>query len=269
LEPLKFIEAQGLAKVLVAPYEKWRDCLSPFRLAAISQVNHETGDINDIHNMSTALKKENPQTVVLVDGVQGFCKEATNLSNVDMYSFSAHKCHGPAGVGGLVVRQHIRLTPLLYGGGQENKLRPGTENIAGICQTAQVTNILSRQQQKNHQHVTNINATLKTLATDLPDVTINTTPHASPYILNMSLLGLRGEVLVHLLSDKGIYVSMGAACRSRKNTKTTLEVMGFEPDVARAAIRFSFSHLNTIEEAVAAKKIIADAVTQLRHTLRH
>ena len=267
LEPLHFIKTRGLGNVVIAPYETWHDCDAPFAMAVLSHVNHETGDINDIHAMTAALKTQNPNITVHVDGVQGFCKEPANLVNIDTYALSAHKCHGPTGVGALMVRSPMRLTPLLYGGGQENKLRPGTENTGGILQMAEIAKQLYHHQEKNHRHVAAIKSELALLANELANVTINSKPGASPYILNMSFLGIKGEVLVHLLSQKGIFVSMGAACRSRKNTKTTLESMGLPPHVASAAIRFSFSHLNTLKEAAVAKKNIIQAVTQLRRVI--
>jgi len=268
LEPLKFIKEQGLADVLIAPYEKWTSCRAKACLAAISHVNHETGDVNDISTMATVLKNNKPHVTFLVDGVQGFCKESASLSNVDMYTFSGHKCHGPSGVGGLAVKNKVRLVPLLYGGGQENKLRPGTENVHGIIHMANSALQLWQSQAVNYKHIANIKSKLAELATTLPDVVINSRQDSSPYILNMSFLGIKGEVLVHLLSEKGIFVSMGAACRSRKNTKTILETMGFSAEIASSAIRFSFSHLNTIEEATAAKEVIAECVTQMRRVLR-
>ena len=267
LEPLKFIKNQGLANVVISPYEAWHSIDAPIRLAAISHVNHETGDINDIFSMTAALKKDNPLTTVLVDGVQGFCKETANLSNIDMYTFSAHKCHGPTGMGGLMARNKVRLVPLLYGGGQENKLRAGTENVSGILQMANNAKQCWKNQAKNHRHVAEIKSKLMELTNELPNVTINSKRDASPYILNMSFLGIKGEIMVHLLSEKGVYVSMGAACRSRKNTKTALETMSFSSEVANSAIRFSFSHLNTMEEAITAKDIIADSATQMRRML--
>jgi len=267
LEPLKFIKAQNLANVLISPYETWHDASTPFRFAAISHVNHETGDINDVFRIAAALKKDNPHTTILVDGVQGFCKETANLSNIDMYTYSAHKCHGPTGTGGLLVRNKVRLVPLLHGGGQENKMRPGTENVSGILQMANAAKLLSVTQEKNYKHVAEIKSKLMEIANELSNVTINSKHDASPYILNMSFLGIKGEILVHLLSEKGVYVSMGAACHSRKNTKTALETMGFPPEVANSAIRFSFSHLNTMEEAITAKKIVMDSVIQMRRML--
>jgi len=261
IEPLKFIQEQGLGNVIISPSKEWTNYNAPTLFAAISHVNNETGDIYDVAAIAQELKAKNPNTVVLVDGVQGFLKEPLNLTNIDMYSFSAHKCHGPTGVGGLMVKKNIRLTPLFHGGGQEYNKRSGTENVAGILHMTEIA--------KNIQPINPaIKSTLAELTTELPDVYINSqTNHTSNYILNMSFLGIKGEPLVHMLSERGIYASMGAACRSRKNTKTMLESMGFTQERANSAVRLSFSHLNTLEEARQAKEIIKDSVTQLRRML--
>ena len=261
IEPLKFIKEQGLGNLIIAPHQDWTNFNAPTLFAAISHVNNETGDIYDVAAIAQELKARNPNTVVLVDGVQGFSKEPVNLTNIDMYSFSAHKCHGPTGIGGLMVKKNIRLTPLFHGGGQEHNIRSGTENIAGILHMTEVA--------KNIRPINpEVKSTLAELINELPDVCINQqTDTASDYILNISFLGARGEPLVHMLSEQGIYASMGAACRSRKNTKTTLESMGFSAERANSAVRFSFSHLNTIEEAKQAKEIIKDSVAQLRRML--
>ena len=174
------------------------------------------------------------------------------------------------GVGGLLVRGRTRLSPLFHGGGQERGLRPGTENVNGIVQMAEVATMLSKSLRSNHDHVAQIKAEIAALATDLPDVFINVrTSETSPYILNMSFLGINGETLVHLLSEKGIYASMGAACRSRKRESSLLEVMGFSRERAQTAVRFSFSHLNTLEEAATARAVITECVMQLRRMLRY
>ena len=267
LEPLKFIQEHKLATVQISHSENWHLCESQLTMAAISQVHHETGDIADISAFAEKLKQNNPRNIILADGVQGFCKEEASLANIDMYTFSGHKCHGQTGVGGLVVQNKTRLVPLMYGGGQENKLRPGTENTHGILHMASAAAELFSYKKEHHTQVTEIKTKLLEL-TQLSGVTVNAlNNNVSPYILNMSFLGVKGEVLVHLLAEKGLYVSMGAACRSRKNTKTALETMGFTKDIANSAIRFSFSHLNTMEEAIAAKEIIIHCVTQLRQML--
>lgn len=264
LEPLKYIKDQGLANVTIAPYAKWGNYTEDM-VVAISQVNHETGDINDVSTIAATLKQNNKNAIVVVDGAQGFCKEALNLSDIDIYTFSGHKCHAPAGIGGLMIRDRLRLVPLLYGGGQENKLRPGTENVQGAVHMANSANILWQGQKANHIHVQRIKETLMELEIELSDVTINSSNAASsPYVLNMSFVGVKSEVLVHMLAEKGVYTSMGAACYSRKNVKTTLEIMGFPLENANSAIRLSFSHLNTVEEATSAKAIIRECVARLR-----
>ncbi|MCL2225114.1 MAG: cysteine desulfurase [Defluviitaleaceae bacterium] len=271
LEPLRFAQEFGIAETITAPLATLRERVKNSRginLVSISQVSHETGDIFDVAEIAAELKRENPKTIIHVDGVQGFCKEKIDLANIDMYSFSGHKIHGAAGVGGLFVKSGVRLVPLLHGGGQENGIRAGTENVGGILQTVSAAAQLHALRDENHSHAAAIKSELAQLKTDLPDVLENALGSTSPYILNLSFLGIKGETLVHLLSDKGIYASMGAACRSRKKQKSILETMGFSKERAESAVRFSFSHLNTIQEATTAKQIIIDSVSQMRRVLQ-
>ena len=222
-------------------------------LVCTSQVNHETGDMPEI------VKPEN--SVLLIDGCQGFSKHFINFKEADMYTFSGHKCNAPTGVGGLAKKPNIRLAPLLHGGGQEKNLRSGTENLDGIIK-------LSRALKNTSEEITYIKEEIASLSNLLPNTFINSMePKTSPYILNMSFLGIKGETLVHALSEKGIYVSMGAACRSRKKVKSALELMGFPLNRAESAIRFSFSVLNTLEEAKTATPIIIETVNRLRRIL--
>lgn len=238
-------------------------------LVSISHVNHETGDINDINAIASDIKKIKPGAAIHIDGAQGFGKESVCLQNIDMYSFSGHKFHGPMGVGGLWIKKGIRLTPLQHGGGQENNMRSGTENVPAIVQMAIAAESACQNFTNNHTHVAQLNSIIRNLKSDLKDVTVNNLGgETSPYILNMSFLGVKGEVLVHALSEKGVYVSMGAACRSRKRAKPALELMGFAPEVAQSAIRFSFSPINTIEEATHAREIIFDLVKQFRKLMK-
>jgi cysteine desulfurase len=211
------------------------------------------------------IKKINPHLILHVDGVQGFGKESADLKNVDLYSFSAHKFHGPGGVGGLMARRGIKLTPLMYGGRQQSALRPGTENITGIVQMAATASAMFRDMDINYNHAASIKAILASVTNELPDVYINeSSPDTLPYILNMSFLGVKGEVLVHTLSEEGIYVSMGAACRNKKPDVSPLVLMGFVPARAESAIRFSFSPLNTREEAEIVKDALIKHVKALR-----
>ena len=237
-------------------------------LISVSHVNHETGDINNINAISTSLKKIIPGVKIHVDGAQGFCKENINLRNIDLYSFSGHKIHGPVGAGGLWVRKGVRLVPLQHGGGQEGGMRSGTENVGAITQLAEAAGIMHHGVVSNRSHVADIKAVMLSLHDALSDVCINVLGcETSPYILNMSFLGVKGEVLVHALSEKGIYVSVGAACRSRKRARSALEIMGFAPEIAESAIRFSFSPYNTLEETEQARDTIIKEVTRLRKVM--
>ena len=271
------------ANLVSAPYEH-PSILAPIRFAAergwstthpgnatllsISHVNHETGDINDISVIAAETKKNNPNAVIHVDGTQGFCKELINLQEVDIYTFSGHKIHGTAGVGGIWIRKGIRLTPLLHGGGQEGGLRSGSENVTGIVQMAEAAATLSQYLSDNRTHVAKLKSILLSMRDSLPGAQENSlTPEVSPYILNMSFPGIKGEILVHALSEKGVYVSMGAACNSRKRAQSSLELMGFAPQIAESAIRFSFSPYNTLVEAHAARDIIIKTVKQLQKVI--
>lgn len=238
------------------------------RMICFSHVSHETGDIRDISAAARAAKKNYPDAVVFVDGVQGFCKEYVCLDDVDLYSFSGHKIHGGSGVGGLYVRNGLRLIPAMYGGGQEGGLRAGTENVSGIVRMAEAAKVLGGALSDNRKRVSDVKAKMMELLDELPDVHINAMGEdVSPYILNMSFIGIRGETLVHILSEKGVYVSMGAACRSRSKKKSALEEMGFCVERAQSAVRFSFSHMNTVQEAEIAKEVVSKSVAEMRRVL--
>ena len=249
IEPIKWLESKGMCTICILNEQTYVD------LACINHVNQETGDIFDI---------KNPNTKIFVDGAQGFAKESIKLNNIDIYSFSGHKIHAPLGVGGLVIKKGTRILPLMYGGGQESGLRPGTENLSGLAYLTDAALYLFENINEFHTNITKINNELRELADILPNTHINSPTTASPYILNISFLGIKPEVLVHMLSQKKIYISTGSACKSKKKSKTTLEEMGFSKERATTAVRFSFSHLNNIQEAKTAKNAIIKAVQILR-----
>jgi cysteine desulfurase len=273
LGPIRCITELGLSKSHVAPITSWSIPASGPVLACLSHVSHETGDIADIAAVARKIKGINPVSLIFVDGAQGFCREEMPPPDMtDMYSFSGHKLHAPTGTGGFAVRKGIKLLPLLHGGGQENGLRSGTENLAGLLHMEYVARHLNANRRKNYGHVLRLKESLSALRTEIPGLSVNSLsltadpyyPTSSPYILNMSFAGTKGEILVHMLAEKGIYVSMGAACRSRKWNKSTLAAMGFPRETAEGALRFSFSHANTPEEVSHVKNALAACVKQLR-----
>ncbi|MCL2189359.1 MAG: aminotransferase class V-fold PLP-dependent enzyme [Defluviitaleaceae bacterium] len=272
LAPIQFAAEQGFAQAVIAPAKEW-NIPGGAALCCLSHVHHETGDITPIADIARETKKINCNAVIFTDGAQGFCKDihaAQVYTASDLYSFSGHKCHAPTGTGGLMVRVGVKISPLLHGGGHENGLRSGTENTAGIVHMAHCARYLHENATLHHERLYYAYNTVANLAGDLPDVFFNRMgSNVSPYILNLSFLGTKGEVLVHMLAEKGIMVSMGAACKSRKKDKSALAAMGKSREFTESALRISFSHLNTQDETEYAKEILRTAVMQLRKISRY
>ena len=254
IEPLMYLAGlPGFSVDFAAPSE-WKDFFcEDTAMACLSQISGETGDLFSELQLPAA-------TLLFVDGAQSFCKIAIP-KRADIYSFSAHKINGPTGVGGLMVRKGIRLQPLMYGGGQQAKLRPGTENTSGILAMVLAAKEICLA---DHSNVKKIKAILSSLAEEIPAAFINqSSDKASPFILNMGFTDVRAETLTSLLSSKGLYLSMGAACRTSKKG-SALEAMGFSKERAESSIRLSFSIMNTEEEAIRAKEMIKKSVDELR-----
>jgi cysteine desulfurase len=270
-EPLRYIADGGKFKIVEAPVNKWNDYLNKdVVFASCTHVNHETGEINNLEHAASLIKKFNPKIVFHADGAQGFCKETAQLSGVNLYSFSAHKFHGPSGIGGLIIKRGTKVKPLFFGGGQQRNLRPGSINMPGVLAMSDAIEASYRDMSERQRHVSNIKNVILEIANVLPDVFINAAgPDVSPYILNLSFTGIKGETLVHMLSEQGVYVSMGAACSTKKNNVFPLMRMGYSKERAESAVRFSFSYLNAIAEAEAAKHVIIKSVTTLREVIRY
>jgi len=267
LAPAQHAAQMGYATLTTAPSVEWVNKITAAHtLACLSHIHHETGDHTDIPTLAQTLKSANPNTVIFTDGAQGFCKDALAASVYnasDIYTVSGHKVHASGGC--IVVRKPVKLAPLFHGGGQEANLRSGTENVSSAVSLAQAALFLHTHQSAHHAHVTQLHASLADIARDIPDTYINATDSTSPYILNLSFLGTRGEVIVHMLSERGIYVSMGAACKSRnKRDTSSLALMGYTKDRAESAVRFSFSHINTLAEVEETKHALKQCVAQLR-----
>ena len=231
---------------------------------SIPQICHETGDIYDVEKIASYYIQLNPKNIIHIDGVQGFCKNKINLKNIHLYSFSGHKIHAPCGTGGLYVKKGVRLSALLFGGGQEMGLRAGTHNTYGAVALANSAKEQCEKMESHFKKANEVKAELKKIVDELGDVYVNYGFNTSPYILNMSFIGAKAEVLVNMLSENGIYVSTGAACKVSKKEVPALVQMGFDKERADSAIRFSFSHHNTVDEACLARKTVARCVALLR-----
>lgn len=221
-------------------------------LVSVMAVNNEIGSIQPIQAISTILE-EYPKIHFHVDGVQGIGHVATAdwlTPRVDFATFSAHKFHGPKGVGFIFWRGGRRIAPLLTGGGQENNERSGTENVAGIVAMARSLRMTLEKSEERPNHVSLLRKYLYDALGQYDKVTLfSQEAQFSSHILCFGLKGIRGEVLVHALEEKQIYISTTSACSSKKQqTSSTLHEMTVPDDLATTAVRVSLDQSNTMAE---------------------
>lgn len=222
-------------------------------LIAVMQVNNETGAIQPIGDVIGVRNRQCPEALLHVDGVQGFLRRPVRVGagGVNTYALSAHKLHGPKGVGALAVAPGTRLLPISHGGGQENGLRHGTPNTPGIAGLGQAV----RGYPAEHSMRALKLLLWQRLQQGAPEAVVNgPAPDgewACDHILNVSFPPVRSETMLHALEQDGIYVSQGSACSSRRNTVShVLRAMGLDAKRASCAIRFSLSPLTTREEVL-------------------
>lgn len=235
---------------------------------SIVHVNNETGAINDINAIAKAIKLINKNIIFHSDGVQAYGKINYKITNdIDLYSISAHKINAIKGTGALVKKKGLNIKPLLFGGGQENNLRSGTENTFGI----KVFEYASRE------HFAIINdkyvelSAYKSKMIEMLDkdlFEIISTPEGSPYILTVSAKGLRGEVIMHTLEGYGIIVGNGSACSSKHRYSRVLTACGYKNTILDGVIRISFSSETTIDEVVFCAEKLNETASKLKKIMR-
>jgi len=236
------------------------------KLASVVFVNSETGNVSEIEHIGNAVKEKNPGVLFHVDAVQAFGKYRIDVkkAKIDLMSISSHKIRGLKGTGALYVRNGVSLDPVIHGGGQQKGLRSGTENTAGTAAFAAAAKESCENLDGNFENAVKIKKILLKTADLLDGVSINGGAENSPYILSMSFSGVRSEVLLHALEEKGIFVSAGSACSSKQRKHNSLVNMGIEKEYAESAVRFSFSGENTVSEAEEAVKALAETVPMLK-----
>lgn len=238
---------------------------------SIMHVNNETGAINDIPSIYKAVKQRAPGAIMHVDGVQGFLKVPFDARYCDMYSISGHKFHAPKGVGALYIKRGVRFAGGQIGGGQERNLRSGTTNTPGIMGMDAAIEYYQANLDEIRRKLMQMKLRLAKNLSFIRDAYING-PEPSlgaPHILNVSFLGIRGEVLLHALEEKGIYVSTGSACSAHKKGKNRiLNAMGVVGNRQEGAIRFSICPFNTEDEMDITADVIEEQLAFLRRFKR-
>ncbi len=242
-------------------------------LISVMHVNNEMGTIQPIEEIAR-YKKKNEKVFFHVDAVQSYGKIEIFPGNtgIDLLSVSAHKLHGPKGVGGLYINRNVNIPPLLFGGQQENMFRSGTENVPGIAGFGKAVEITFSDFQNRIERIRKVKEYLTEGIKDtIKDVRINSyeDQRCAPHIVNISFLGIRGEVLLHMLEQADIYISTGSACSSKKRSKShVLKAAGLSDAEIDGAVRFSLSEFNTIEEMEYVLEHLKASVYRIRKIMR-
>ncbi len=284
LKTMQHLESLGY-QVTYLPVDKWgRICLEDLHramtpqtiLVSIMHTNNEVGARQPIEEAGAMIKRMNPGTLLHVDAVQGFGKARIypKKMNIDLLSVSAHKIHGPKGAGFLYVNDKVKIQPILFGGGQQQNLRSGTENVPGIAGLAKAAEMMYAHLDEDEKLLYRLKNLFIEGVKKLDGVQINGLLNGSiegtaPHIVSVSFAGVRSEVLLHALEDKGIYVSAGSACSARKpQPSATLKAMGIDKDLLSSTIRFSFSVFTTEEEILYTLEQMYGMIPMLRRYTR-
>lgn len=238
-------------------------------LVSVMHINNEIGTIQPLESLVKAVKDKNKATLFHVDAVQSFGKYQILPSRlgVDLLTVSAHKIHGPKGSGAIYVSPKVRLTPLVFGGDQQKGVRSGTENVPGIVGFGVAVKEAMAAMADRKDHIQSLrDYCIEQLEDRLTDISYNSDlNHGAYHILNIRVKGVKSEVMLHTLEEKGIYVSTGSACSSnKKHHSSILQALGQDSEATDQAIRISFSRANTKEEIDYFIEAMAATVPMLR-----
>jgi len=281
LEPFKELKRQGFDTVLLDVDRTGRIDLEQLAreldenviFVSIMHINNELGTIQPLAEVGELIRKANAKwgkdILFHTDAVQSYGKEKIDVKQlpVDFLSVSGHKIHGPKGIGALYIRKGRSLPPLMFGGGQERGLRSGTENVPFIAGLGLAAQLCEQERKEKIQQLKELrNRLLTGIESAIEGAVINSPrdENASPAILNVSFPGCRGEVLLHMLEQKDIYVSTGSACSSHKKGSHVLSAAGLTPEQIEGALRFSFSCDTTQEQIDYTLRELKTAVDSMR-----
>lgn len=247
-------------------------------LVSIMHTNNEVGSLQPIAEAGALIKRINPDVLFHVDAVQGFGKAKIypKKMGVDLLSISGHKIHGPKGVGVLYIADKVKLQPIIHGGGQQMNLRSGTDNVPGAAGMAKAAELVYAHYDEDVERLRQCKRRFIEGIRNLDGIRINgllpDSPEGegtAPHIVSISVFGVRSEVLLHALEEKGIYVSAGSACSARKpQPSATLRAMGVEKWMLESTVRFSFSVYTTMEEIDYTLQAMYDKIPMLRKYTR-
>lgn len=282
LQTMKELEAEGFA-ITYLPVDKsgrvrLEDLQNAMRqdtiLVSMMHVNNEVGSLQPIEEAGKLIKSLNRRTLFHVDAVQSFGKFRILPKKcfVDMLSVSGHKIHGPKGTGFLYISDGVKIRPIIFGGGQQRGFRSGTENVPGTAGLARAAKELYKDLDGDRQKLFELRHYFISKVMQMEGIVLNgpQNDEGAPHIVSLSVSGIRSEVLLHALEERGIFVSAGSACASNKHTvSATLQAMGVSQSLLDSTIRFSFSVFTTKEELDYTISALEAIVPLLRKYTRH
>lgn len=242
-------------------------------LVSLMMVNNEIGAVEPIEEAAKIIKAKNLKTLVHVDAIQAYGKYRIypKKIGIDLLSVSGHKIHAPKGTGFLFIRDKVKVKPLIYGGGQQKGMRSGTENVPGVAALAEAAAEAYEDFDAKLEHLYALKERFISGLQGMEGVTINgkTGRDSAPQIVSVSIEGVRSEVMLHTLEDRGIYVSAGSACASNKPAvSATLTAIGLKKNLLDSTIRFSFCRDTTEEEIDYALSVMQEVIPKLQKYTR-
>lgn len=245
-------------------------------LVSVMMVNNEIGAWEDIKALSTAAKEKNPNVIFHVDAIQAFGKYkiVPKRLGIDLMSVSGHKINGPKGSGFLYIRDGVKVSPIIFGGGQQRGMRSGTENVPAIAGLGEAVRLIYQAHEEKTDKLYQLKKRLIDGLSDLEGVTVNgvhgiAVSATAPHIVSASFAGIRSEVLLHALAARQVYVSSGSACSSNHpELSGTLKAIGVEDNLLDSTLRFSFSVMTTEAEINYALQAVEEELPRLRRFVR-
>ena len=284
--PMEFLKEQGFDITYLSVDENGIISLEELEeavteqtiLVSMMQVNNEIGAIEPVAEAAELIKKKNPATLIHVDAIQSYGKMYIypKKLGIDMLSVSGHKIHGPKGSGFLWVKEKTKLKPLILGGGQQKGMRSGTENVPAIAGLGEAAEEIYENLDEKRAHLYGLKQRFIDGIEKLEGTHVNgkTGEDSAPHIVSVSFEGIRSEVLLHSLEDRGIYVSSGSACSSNNHAgkqkgSKTLRNIHLKENLLDSTLRVSFRVHTTEEEIDYALEVLGELLPVLKKYTRH
>ena len=281
LNTMRYLEEEGYRVTFLpvdssgrASLEALKEALCPETiLVSMMYVNNEVGSVQPVQEAASLVKAYDQNILFHVDAVQGFGKYRIypKRIKVDLLSLSGHKIHGPKGIGALYIGEHVKIQPIVFGGEQQKNIRSGTENVPGIAGLGLAAKMIYQDLDEKVERMRKLKQRFVEGVGEIPDTVVHglCDETSAPHIVSVGFAGIRSEVLLHALEEKGIYVSSGSACASNHpQISGVLRGIGTGREFLDATLRFSMSEFTTAEEIDETLRTLYNIVPMLRRYTR-